>query len=83
MQIKSRAQRIEQLKQMYRRGMDTDAGVHGPSRARAREDEGGRESGEGGRESGEEGEELDQLLQWTQNLDEQILTTPNSVLSSS
>lgn len=47
--------------------MDTDAGVHGLPRTKAREDEGGRESGEG--------DEVDQLLQWTQDLDEQVLTT--------
>lgn len=68
-QTKSRAQRIEQLKQIYRRGMDID------SPCSVREDVAKERRGEG-----EELDDVDQLLQWTENLDEQVLnTTPNSL----
>lgn len=66
-QDKSRARRIEQLKQIYKRGMEIDTGM---SKAR---DMG--EEREEGRVDGESGDEVDQLLQWTQNLDDQVLST--------
>ena len=44
---------MEQLKQMYKRGMEM------------------------GDDTEEEAEEVDQLLQWTQTLDEQVLNTPS------
>ena len=59
-QAKSRAQRIEQLKQMYKRGLDIDCADHGLPTDDVR--------------GGEvEQDEVDQLLQWTQDLDEQVL----------
>ena len=60
-QAKSRAQRIEQLKQMYKRGLDIDDANQGlPNDHEVR--------------GGEvEQDEVDQLLQWTRDLDEQVL----------
>lgn len=68
LKTKSRSQRIEQLKQMYRRGMERN----GSDKVKEGEESGEVESGL---------EDVDQLLEWTQNLDEQVLntavTTPN------
>lgn len=67
-QVKSRSQRVEKLKQMYKRGMDIDTAPTNTDQAVTREGEGE------GEDSGEE-EQVDQLLKWTENLDEQVLST--------
>ena len=74
-QDKSRAQRIEQLKQMYKRGMEIDTGPRGMSEREEEREESGVD--------GEGADEVDQILQWTQNLDDQVLsTTPNGSIAS-
>lgn len=66
-ETKSRAQRIEQLKQMYRQGMDINTGAGG------RPPEHGPENRERGMEVPDE---VEKLLEWTNNLDERVLNTP-------
>lgn len=51
---------------MYKRGMDIDTVTINTGQAVAREEDDSA--------SGEEGE-VDQLLKWTENLDEQVLST--------
>ena len=63
-QTKSRSQRIEQLKQMYRKGM----GVEGDELMEPESDK-GRESGD----LTEAPDEVEKLLEWTNTLDEQMI----------
>ena len=64
--MKSRTHRVEQLRQMYRKGMDVENTVPKESDL-----EGGEREAV---TSGEPEDEVEKLLEWTNTLDEQVLT---------